>query len=97
MPGSNIEVINQDLNSMVENARALLDPTTTLMGHKAAAVRKCEMRLLKLALGNAHHKRDSIGNIAFPENDFVDDNPWRAIASAAGFGVLAGLIVWLNN
>jgi len=96
---SNSQVMNKDLKSMFKDVKALLHSATTLTGEKAEAVRKRGMRLLNFALTKEREMEKFAASKHIVVLDEVDvlDNLGFAIISAVGFGILAGLILSMNN
>lgn len=84
---------------MIGDAKALLNAATVMTGEKAEVVQKRGLRLLNMALSKARAKKElATGNrIAVLADNYVIENPWLAITTAAGLGILVGVILGLNN
>lgn len=96
---SNSPVITNDLNTMFKDAKALLHAATTLTGEKAEAVRKRGMRMLNFAQMKEREiqERATSKHLVVLDEGDVLENIGFAIISAVGFGILAGLILSMNN
>lgn len=94
---SNLKTVGNDVNTLVKDAQALLRAAAALTGDKAEEVRNRGMRLLDTALDKARDAQaDTLiagKDMAASADDYVKDNPWRAVATAAGAGLLLGLIL----
>lgn len=94
---SNLKTVGNDVNTLVKDAQALLRAAAALTGDKAEEVRNRGMRLLDTALDKARDAQaDTLiagKDMAASADDYVKDNPWRAVATAAGVGLLLGLIL----
>jgi ElaB/YqjD/DUF883 family membrane-anchored ribosome-binding protein len=94
---SNLKVVNNDLKTLVKDAQALFQAAAALTGEKADEVRHRGMRLLDTALAKAQDAQASAlvagKEMAASADDYVKENPWRAIAAAAGVGLLMGVIL----
>lgn len=94
---SNLKVVNNDVKTLVKDAQALFQAAATLTGEKADEVRHRGMRLLDTALGKAQDAQANAlvagKEMAVSADHYVKENPWRAIAAAAGVGLLAGVIL----
>lgn len=94
---SNLKAVNNDLNTLVKDAQALFQAASTLTGEKAEEARNRGMQILDTALTKAQNAQASAlaisKKIAASTDDYVKENPWRAIAAAAGVGLLVGVIL----
>ena len=94
---SNINAVNNDVNTLVKDAQALFQAAAALTGDKADEVRNRAMRMLDTALVLGREVQASAlasgKEMAASADDYVKENPWRAIAAMAGVGLLAGLIL----
>lgn len=94
---SNLKAVDNDVKILVKDAQALFHAAAALTGEKAEEVRNRGMRLLDTALVKAQDAQASAlvagKEMAVSADIYVKENPWRAIAAAAGVGLLAGLIV----
>ncbi|MCE0483397.1 MAG: hypothetical protein LV479_04060 [Methylacidiphilales bacterium] len=60
-----------------------------LKAHATEAVRKVGDRLND----QANYLRDSAATARYNTQEFIENNPWQAVAMAAAFGFLIGVIV----
>jgi ElaB/YqjD/DUF883 family membrane-anchored ribosome-binding protein len=94
---SNLKIVNNDVKTLVKDARALFQAAATLTGEKAEEVRDRGMCLLDTALLKAQDVQASavvVGReMADSADIYVKKNPWPAIAAAAGMGLLTGVIL----
>jgi ElaB/YqjD/DUF883 family membrane-anchored ribosome-binding protein len=91
------EKLISDLRTLVGDAEELLRATTTQAGEKVAAARqRIEQSLIegKKALADAEQALiDTSKEYADIADDYIRENPWNAIAIAAGVGLLLGLML----
>ena len=86
-----------DLKALMNDAEELLRATATQAGEKISVARqRIEQSLIegKKAVADAEtalvKKSSEYAEIA---DDYVRENPWGAIAMAAGLGVMLGLLI----
>lgn len=86
-----------DVKVVIADAEELLRATANSAGDKAADLRaKLQDRLaaarIKLADAEAVvvDKAKAVGRVT---DDYVQDNPWRSVGIAAGFGFIVGLLI----
>ena len=94
---SNFKAISNDVKTLVADAQALLQVAATLTGEKAEEARSRGMSLLDTALVKAQEAQ-AFTVVAGKEmvvttEDYVKENPLRAIAIAAGIGLLLGALL----
>ena len=91
----NVSAINRDVKTLVNDAQALLQAATTLTGEKAAEMQNRGMRLLDTALLKAQEAQANAlasgKRMAVSTDGYVRENPWRAVGTAAGVGLLLGV------
>lgn len=94
---NNISTVNNDVKTLVKDAQALFTAATALTGEKAEELRGRGMRALDTALAKAQEAQQSAlatgKEMAHSTDVYVKENPWRAIAVAAGVGLLVGAIL----
>jgi ElaB/YqjD/DUF883 family membrane-anchored ribosome-binding protein len=94
---SNLKVANSDMKTLVKDAQALFQAAAALTGEKAEEIRSRGMRLLDTALVKAQDAQANAlvagKEMAVSADDYVKENPWRAIAAAASVGLLLGVIL----
>jgi len=86
-----------DLRSMVEDAQELFREAAATTGEKAEDLRDKGLELLDSAVSKAQDVQaaaiEAGKEIAATTDDYVQENPWRAIAISAGIGLLVGLAI----
>ncbi|MEM4988475.1 DUF883 family protein [Collimonas sp. H4R21] len=86
-----------DLRSMVEDAQQLFREAAATTGEKAEDLRDKGLELLDSAVSKAQDVQaaaiEAGKEIAATTDDYVQENPWRAIAISAGIGLLVGLAI----
>jgi ElaB/YqjD/DUF883 family membrane-anchored ribosome-binding protein len=91
------EKLIQDLQTVVEDAEALLQATAAQTGEKVenirerarASVKQAKARLVE-AEGEALHQ---VREAAAGADEYVHQNPWQAVGVAAGVGLVLGLLI----
>jgi len=91
------EKLVTDLKVVVADAEELLRATASSAGEKVSELRdKIQDRLrdAKLRLADAEAALlDKTKAAARATDDFVHENPWKAVGIAAGVGLLLGVII----
>lgn len=86
----------QDLGAVVQDAEALLKATAGQTGESIAALRGRAEESLRKARERMKEAgievRDRARAAAHSTDDYVHENPWTAIAVAAGIGFLLGAL-----
>ena len=87
----------QDLRVVVTDAEELLRATASQAGEKVAAVRERvqdSLHRAKIKLAEAEDILIDRGKQAARVTDeYVHDNPWKAVGIAAGIGFVIGLLI----
>ena len=87
----------QDLRIVISDAEDLLRATASQAGEKAAAAREKiqdSLHRAKIKLAEAEDIMiDNAKQAARATDEYVHDNPWRAVGIAAGVGLLIGLLI----
>ena len=86
-----------DLKIVVSDAEELLRATASQAGEKVAAARE----RIQASLGSAKLKLVDAERVAVEKaklaakatDDYVQDNPWRAVGIAAGIGFVLGILI----
>jgi len=94
---ANREKLVEDMRNVISDAEDLLRATANQAGEKIAVAREriqdsLHQAKVKLAEAEAlvtEHARQA----ARYTDEYVHDNPWRAIGIAAGIGLLLGLLI----
>ena len=86
-----------DLKSVVNDAEALLNATSTQTGDKIQAVRaRAEASLRQAKERLTEVEQEAIRRakeIADATDEYVRDNPWQSVGIAAGIGLLLGVLL----
>lgn len=86
-----------DIRSMVEDAQQLFREAAVSTGEKAEDLRNKGLELLDSAVSKAQDVQaaaiEAGKEIAATTDDYVQENPWRAIAISASIGLLVGLVI----
>jgi len=85
------------MNALVKDAQDLFREATLATGEKAEELREKGLVLLDAAMEKAQEVQAVAlqkGKEAVQTTDeFVHENPWKAVAISAGIGLLIGLLV----
>ncbi|HUK05764.1 MAG TPA: DUF883 family protein [Burkholderiales bacterium] len=86
-----------DLKVVVADAEELLRATASQAGEKVAAAREriqASLASAKVKLTEAERAAlEKAKEAAKATDDYVHENPWRAVGIAAGVGLLLGLLI----
>jgi len=86
-----------DMRVVVADAEEILRATAGVAGEKMADLRERvgeRLRDAKLRIADAEAALlDKTKAAARATDDYVNDNPWRAVGIAAGVGLLLGIII----
>ncbi len=87
----------QDLKTVIGDAEELLRATATQAGEKATVAREKIQESLhraKIKLAEVEDVViDKTRQTARATDEFVHDNPWKAVGIAAGIGLVIGLLI----
>jgi ElaB/YqjD/DUF883 family membrane-anchored ribosome-binding protein len=87
----------RDFNEVVNDTEELLRSIASVGGEKAAAARESVEENLATAKKRLRELQGSAveraTDAARATDDYVHENPWQAIAIAAGVGVLVGVVI----
>ncbi len=97
MLNSTIKPTQNDVKTLVKDAQALFSSAAELTGEKADEIRHRGMHMLDVALIKAQDAKANVvavgKDMAVSANDYVEKNPWRAVAAATSVGVLIGVLI----
>lgn len=86
-----------DLQTVIEDAEALLQATASQTGEKIEAVRaraKASVNQARERLSEIQKKTTGQARQAAESADeYVHKNPWQAVGMAAGLGLLLGILI----
>lgn len=91
------EKLMQDLRVMVADAEELLRATAGQTGDKVVAVRERVQQNLAMAKARLVEVEQAVvaraKQAAQATDDYVHENPWRAVGVAAGVGLIFGMLI----
>lgn len=99
---TDLSVVNKqklvaDMKIVVADAEEILRQTANVAGEKAGELRERiqeRLRDAKIRIADAEAVLvDKTKAAARATDDFVHDNPWKAVGIAAGIGLLLGVII----
>ena len=95
--GNNKEKLVSDMKVVVSDAEEILRATAGVAGEKVGELRERiidRLRDAKVRIADAEEMLvDRTKAAARATDDYVNDNPWRAVGIAAGIGLLVGIII----
>ncbi|MEZ5564848.1 MAG: DUF883 family protein [Gammaproteobacteria bacterium] len=91
------ERLMRDLQTVVEDAEALLQATAAQTGERIESVRARAKESLQQAKARLQTAEDEamehVREVAANADEYVQANPWQAVGVAAGVGLLLGLLI----
>ena len=94
---NNKEKLVSDMKVVVSYAEEILRATAGVAGEKVGELRERiidRLRDAKVRIADAEEMLvDRTKAAARATDDYVNDNPWRAVGIAAGIGLLVGIII----
>jgi ElaB/YqjD/DUF883 family membrane-anchored ribosome-binding protein len=97
MNESTLKTTRTDMKSIIQDAQELFREATSVTGEKAEELRTRGLHLLDSALVKAQEVQtvalETGKELAVKTDDYVHENPWRAVAIAAGVGALLGFLI----
>lgn len=95
------EKLMQDLRIVVADAEELLRATAGQAGEKVSSARERIQESLIAAKGRIMAAEEAVvartRQAAKATDDYVHDNPWKAVGIAAGIGLVVGMLVSRNR
>jgi ElaB/YqjD/DUF883 family membrane-anchored ribosome-binding protein len=89
--------ILKDLQTVVEDAEALLQATSAQTGDKIDSIRsraKASLSQARARLSMVEEEAiEQVREAAQSADDYVRANPWQAVGAAAGVALLLGLLI----
>jgi ElaB/YqjD/DUF883 family membrane-anchored ribosome-binding protein len=93
----NKQKLVQDLRVVVADAEELLRATASQAGDRVTVAREKIQKSLeraKVKLGEAESAvADKTRQMAHVTDEYVHENPWKAVGVAAGIGLIIGLLI----
>lgn len=97
MLASNVKTVRNDMRTLMRDAQDMFREATTATGEKAEELRAKGMSLLETAMAKAQEVQTAAvetgKEVAQSTDDFVKENPWKAVAISAGVGLLVGMLI----
>lgn len=97
MLASNVKTVRNDMETLLRDAQGLFREATSATGEKADELRKKGITLLDAAAAMAQEMQagaiEAGKEMVATTDDFVKENPWRAVAISAGVGLLIGALI----
>lgn len=97
MKASILKTTRTDMKSLIKDAQDLFQQATNVTGETADDLRERGLQLLDSAVAKAQEVQsvalETGKELAEKTDDYVQENPWRAVAIAGGIGVLFGFLI----
>lgn len=97
MLASNVKTVRNDMRTLMRDAQSLLKEATLLTGEKADEMRQKGMAMMEAAAVKAQELQalavETSKEVASSTDEFVKENPWKAVAISAGVGLLVGMLI----
>lgn len=94
---SNIKTVRNDMKTLVQDAQELFREAASATGDTADELRSKGLLLLDAAMEKAQELQsvalEKGKEAAHVTDEFVHDNPWKAVAISAGVGLLIGMLI----
>lgn len=91
------EKLMHDMRAVVDDAEELLRATAGQAGDKVAAARERIQANLAVAKGRLteaeHELIEKTKRAAKATDEYVHENPWKAVGIAAGVGLVVGMLI----
>jgi ElaB/YqjD/DUF883 family membrane-anchored ribosome-binding protein len=89
----NVGKLADDLQALVSDAEELLRATAGTAGEKASDARERAEESLRAVRSRLHSVERDLKGHARAVGDYVEDNPWKAIAVVGGIALILGLVM----
>lgn len=97
MTASSYKTVRNDMKTLVRDAQQLFREASVATGERADELRAKGQDLLDSAALRAQELQTAAletgKELASTTDDFVKENPWKAVAISAGVGVLLGMLI----
>lgn len=94
---TNIKTVRNDMRTLVKDAQDLFREATSNTGDKAEELRNKGLMLLDAAMEKAQEAQaaalETGKEVAQTTDEFVHNNPWKAVAISTAVGVLIGMLL----
>jgi ElaB/YqjD/DUF883 family membrane-anchored ribosome-binding protein len=97
MLASNVKTVRNDMKTLMKDAQDLFREATSATGEKADELRAKGLGMLETAMTKAQEVQTAAletgKEVVESADDFVKENPWKAVAISAGVGLLVGMLI----
>jgi ElaB/YqjD/DUF883 family membrane-anchored ribosome-binding protein len=97
MTTQTLKTVRNDMKTLVNDAQELFREAAAATGDKADELRSKGLTMLEAAVESAQNAQaiaiEKGKEVAKRTDDYVHENPWRAVAISAGLGLLVGLVI----
>ncbi len=97
MLANNVKTVRNDMKTLLRDAQELFREATAATGDKAEELRQKGIGLLEAASVKAQELQNAAietgKEAAKTTDEFVHENPWKAVGIAAGVGFIVGLLI----
>lgn len=97
MQPSNIKTVRNDMRTLIREAQSLFREAASTTGERAEELRNRGIHMLDTAVERAQELQSvavvTSKEVAQTTDEYVKDNPWRAVTLSAGAGLLLGLLL----
>lgn len=97
MTTQTLKTVRNDMKTLVNDAQELFREAAAATGDKADELRNKGLTMLEAAVASAQNAQaiaiEKGKEVAKRTDDYVHENPWRAVAISAGLGLLVGLVI----
>lgn len=94
---TSFKTVRSDFKTLVRDAQQMLREATASTGERAEELRVKGLDMLDTAMNKAQELQTAAvqtgKEIAETTDTFVQENPWKAVAIAAGAGILIGMLI----
>lgn len=94
---NNIKTVRNDMKTLLKDAQDLFREATSVTGVRAEELRERGQVLLDAAMAKAQEMQaaalETGKEIAKTTDEYVHENPWKAVAIAAGAGLVLGVLI----
>jgi ElaB/YqjD/DUF883 family membrane-anchored ribosome-binding protein len=97
MQPTSIKTTRNDMKNLVRDAQEIFREATAVTGERADELIAKGLTMLDVAVAKAQEMQtvavETGKEVAKSTDEFVQENPWKAVAISAGIGLLAGLLI----
>ncbi len=94
---SNLKTVRSDMKTLIKDAQNLFREATSATGLRADELRTKGLGILDAAVTRAQDVQTAAletgKDVVATADDYVQENPWRAVAISAGVGLVVGFLV----